>query len=98
MARETLDALAIRIAIASPIIGSNWIHVKSGGVYQITGVSIQESDGDLLYTYRPLDGPAQVRFTRPAFEFNQRVEGQALPRFVPERLGDVSYGDHRRIA
>lgn len=84
MAKASLDELAIRIAIASPIIGSRWEH-KSGGIYEITGVSIQESDGDLLYTYRPVgkDVHPAIRFTRPAFEWNLTAKGDTRPRFVP---------------
>lgn len=85
MGRESLDTLAIKIAIASPIIGSFWQH-KSGAVYQITAVSIRESDGDLLYTYRPVGGPPSIRFTRPAAEWNVPAEGDTAPRFLPFKM------------
>lgn len=84
MGRATLDELALRLAIAKPLVGTLWMH-KSHVVYRITGVSIRENDGDLLYSYHPLDFP-QVTFTRPAWEWTGFAEGDSEPRFT--RLED----------
>jgi hypothetical protein len=77
-----LEELDITLAMASRHCGTLWRH-KSGQLYQITSVSIRESDNELLYTYRPADRSPPIFFTRPASEWNVPAEGDSEPRFTP---------------
>lgn len=83
MEKETPTELRIRLGLASPLVGTMWRH-KTGTIYQITGVSIRESDGEVLYTYysvRDFVRPP-IHFTRPAAEWNIPADGDSEPRFV----------------
>jgi hypothetical protein len=75
--RASLLELSLRLAILQHKIGSLWRH-KRGDVYQITGVVIQEKDGDPAFTYRKIIGEGSdlgVVFTRPVWEWSE-------PRFT----------------
>lgn len=83
--RASLVELSLKLAIARPIVGTFWQH-KSGDVYQIVRVSIEEKTGDVAYTYTPVTGGGaglDVEFTRPAWEWEIPAEGETRPRFLP---------------
>lgn len=86
--RASLVELSLLLAIARHKVGTVWRH-KSGGIYQITAVTIQESTGDVAYVYRPLTGEGAdlgVVFTRPAWEWEIVPEGETKPRFTHLRI------------
>jgi hypothetical protein len=82
MGRETLIELRIKLGLVAPKVGTLWKH-KSGTIYRITGVSIRESDGEVLFTYTPFAdfGVPTIFFTRPASEWEVPAEGDIEPRF-----------------
>lgn len=100
MSRPTLGQLAYRQQMVEHQFhrGTFWKHQASGKVYEITGHSIREDDGAAMIEYRPTvcDGKPErigfgeapignLRFSRPAFEWNERV---AWHDGEMERTGD----------
>lgn len=59
----------IRRAEASVPPGSIWRHEKSGGVYIVDCIAIEEATLSVVVAYRLLHGERPVTFTRPYKEF-----------------------------
>lgn len=59
----------IRRAEARVPPGTVWRHAKSGGVYRVECVAIEEATLSVVVVYRLRDGAAPVTFTRPYREF-----------------------------
>lgn len=88
MTRPTLQYLANSLAHARHLfpVGEFYRHQSSGDVYEITGHSIRESDGQPQIEYRPIkyDGLervslgqsplSEIKFSRPETEWDEIVE------------------------
>lgn len=59
-----------------PVIGSRWLHVKSGNVYQVTGKALREADLEPVVTYTRSDAGWHPAWVRPLSEF---LDGRFSP-------------------
>ena len=79
--RPTLYVLYERVMAArrSLPIGKVIVHHASGGVYEVTGFSIREADGEVLVNY----STGLVPFSRPYSEVMEMLyEGKMERRFI----------------
>lgn len=84
MTRLTVNELYLNLYDARKIPkGSYWRHIESGDVYEVTGHSIREDDGEPLISYqRWQDSPimrvvgradiTDIVFSRPLSEWKER--------------------------
>jgi hypothetical protein len=81
--RPTLDELSQRNRLLTGLyVGTFWKHVASGKFYEITKISIRESDYAEVVDYSPVTHP-DLTFNRTLAEFQCMVgEGQQHPRFA----------------
>ncbi len=59
-----------------PDIGSKWLHVKSGNVYQVTGKVLREADLEPLVVYTRSASARHPSWARPLREF---MDGRFSP-------------------
>lgn len=81
--RPTLDELSQRNRLLTGLyVGTFWKHVASGSFYEITKISIRESDYAELVDYSPVTHP-DLTFNRTLTEFMSLVGADKQhPRFA----------------
>lgn len=91
--KQPLETLADRIAPYDCYISKRFRHYKTGDVYRLRGVAVNESDQELVAVYQPempeINAPL---FVRPATEFFGvvffGVTGGTVRRFDPVPEGE----------
>jgi hypothetical protein len=84
MTDDDLKDLCRNLFDDAPAVGSRWRHYRTGGVYEIVALSLDEGSRSPVVTYRNL--ASGLAWTRRLEEWSQELLGPAgkyVPRFAP---------------